>query len=90
MNNSELLKNNYSDIIHSTVNIFSENYEVIRFDNLLQRSAVVGGKGEAIQAKAKPFVSSNARGVLRTIENRDEAGKLAEELALKVRAAIRG
>ena len=35
MNNSELLKNNYPDIIHSTVNRIPENYEVIRFDKFL-------------------------------------------------------
>jgi len=35
MNHSELLKNNYSDIIHSTVNRSPENYEVIRFDKFL-------------------------------------------------------
>ena len=37
MNHSELLKNNYSDIIHSTVNMFPENYEVIRFDKFLDK-----------------------------------------------------
>ena len=38
MNHSELLRNNYSDIIHSTINMFPENYEVIRFDKFLDNT----------------------------------------------------
>lgn len=38
MNHSELLKNNYSDLIHRTVNMFPEDYEVIRFDKFLDKT----------------------------------------------------
>jgi hypothetical protein len=64
--------------------------DVIRFENLRHRSSVVGGKTEAIQAKAKPFVSRNAHGVLRHVNSREEVTEIAARLAIKTLATIQG
>ena len=38
MSHSEILKRNFPDIIHSTVNMCPENYDIIRFDKFLEKT----------------------------------------------------
>lgn len=54
------------------------NPTVITFSNLRQRTPVAGENAlSPVQAKAKPFVASNAQGVLRKVKDRHEVAKIA-------------
>ena len=62
--------------------------ENVVFENLRRRSSIVGEQGEKVQAKAKPFVSSNASGVLREVSSLDEVRSLAGQLGRKIAALV--
>ena len=57
MEHSEKLKAEYSDIIHSTVNMYPENYEVICFDKYLDK----------IFPNLNAFISAEIIGEIRNI-----------------------
>lgn len=63
--------------------------EVIVFENLRHRSSVVGQETEVVKAKATPFSSSNAHGLLREVKNLEDVGELASQAAKKSLAAFR-
>jgi len=65
------------------------NEEVIVFENLRQKSSVVGGQPEVVKAKAKPFVASNAHGVLRQAKDFNEIRELGSSIGKKTVAVIR-
>ena len=66
-----------------------QNEDVIRFENLRQRSSAVVGEDSVVKAKAKPFVSSNAHGVLREVQSMGEVRKIAQAAADKTLTAIK-
>ena len=61
--------------------------EVIVFDNLRQRTAVVGQYSE-VSAVSRLFVSSNDHGVLHEIKDHNELGALASQAGKKVRELL--
>jgi hypothetical protein len=61
--------------------------EVIRFENLRQRTSVVGEYAE-VTAKAKPFVSENAHGILRKVGGHKDVAILAAKAGGKTRALL--
>lgn len=58
---------------------------LIRFHNLRQQSTETIGEFAEVKAKAVPFVSSNARGVLRCVSSIDEVAGLASCDAAQIR-----
>lgn len=52
------------------------NPEVIVFDNLRQRTGVIG-KYDQVSAMSKPFVSTNAHGLLHEVKDHTEISLLA-------------
>lgn len=64
------------------------NEEVIVFENLRQKSSVVGVQSEVVKAKAKPFVASNAHGVLRQAKDFAEIRELGAILGRKTLTVI--
>lgn len=62
---------------------------VIVFENLLHRSSVVGEGTEVVKAKATPFSSSNAHGLLREVAGLEDVGALAIASAKRSLAAFR-
>lgn len=64
------------------------NDEVIVFENLRQKSSVVGEQSEVVKAKAKPFVASNAHGVLRQAKDFNEIRELGSAIGRKTLAVI--
>ena len=65
------------------------NEEVITFSNLRQCSPVVGETTTApVTAKAKPFVASNAHGLLRQVKDHKEAGELGSQCGKKILSLI--
>lgn len=61
--------------------------EVIVFDNLRQRTAIVG-QYSSVSAVSKPFVSTNAHGVLHEIKDHNELGDLAAQAGKKARELL--
>ena len=61
--------------------------EVIVFDNLRQRTGIVGQYG-AVSAVLKPFVSTNAHGLLHEVKDHNEIGDLATQSGKKIRELI--
>lgn len=63
--------------------------ETIFFNNLRQRAPVAGENTlSPVQAKAKPFVSSNAQGVLRKVKDRHEVAEIAAASGLRHLAVL--
>jgi hypothetical protein len=60
----------------------SENSVVIVFENLMQGTSTVG-EYAPVAAKAKPFISANAHGVLREVESFDAVRSIAATSAEK-------
>ena len=54
-----------------------DDNEVIVFDNLRHQSNVVGEDFENVKVKIKPFNASNAKGVLREVDDLDEVRQMA-------------
>lgn len=61
--------------------------ELIVFDNLRQKSKVVG-KYDPVSAVSKPFVSTNAHGVLHEVKDHKEVGALAAQAGKKARELL--
>ena len=61
------------------VNIKMNAQEVIEFDNLRQRAAMLGEKEytHVLRAKVAPFVSENALGVIRKVNGYQEVADIA-------------
>jgi len=59
------------------INMSENEVKVIVFDNLRQRSNVVGEEYESVRVKIKPFNASNAKGVLRQICDMNEIKDIA-------------
>lgn len=57
---------------------------VIVFDNLRQRTGVVG-QYDPVSAVSKPFVSTNAHGLLREVKDHSEIGAWACQAGKKTR-----
>jgi hypothetical protein len=60
---------------------------VITFENLKQRTDVVG-EYKVVSAKAKPFVSQNAKGTLREIKDYEAVGELARAAGMKLKEIL--
>ena len=60
---------------------------VIFFENLKQRTDVIG-EYKVVSAKAKPFVSKNAKGTLRQITDYKEVGDLAYAAGMKLKQRL--
>lgn len=58
---------------------------LIRFDNLRQQSTETIGEFAEVKAKAVPFVSSNAKGVLRSVQSMEEITMFAKTDAAQIR-----
>lgn len=58
---------------------------VIRFQNLRQYTDTVGEYTE-VKAKAVPFVSSNAKGILRSVESLGDIARIAKADAAQIRS----
>lgn len=62
---------------------------VITFNNLRQRTPVAGEiELSPVQAKAKPFVSSNAQGLLRKVKDRHEVAGIAQAAGKRTLAML--
>lgn len=64
------------------------NEEVIVFENLRQKSSVIGEQMEVVKAKSKPFASSNAHGVLHEVKSWDDVAALGTAMGKKTLAVI--
>lgn len=63
----------------------SEN--VIVFDNLCQRTSVIG-QYDKVSALSKPFISTNAHGLLREVKDYKELSWLASESGKRMKALL--
>lgn len=54
---------------------------VIRFDNLRQRTSIVGELQNVEALKPRAFVSANAHGVIRKVDSPQEVADLAKKAA---------
>lgn len=59
--------------------------DVIVFDNLRQRTGVIG-QYDSVSAVLKPFVSTNAHGLLHEVKDHNEVGSLAGQAGKNIRA----
>lgn len=59
--------------------------EVIVFDNLRQRTGVIG-QYDKVSVVSKPFVSANAHGLLHEVKDYNEVGALAAQSGRNLRA----
>ena len=60
---------------------------VIVFDNLRQRTSVIG-QYDKVSAVSKPFVSSNAHGLLHEVKDHTEIGVLASQAGKRVKELL--
>lgn len=60
---------------------------VITFSNLRQRTGVIG-QYDSVSAVLKPFVSTNAHGLLHEVADHSEVGDLAAQAGKNIRALL--
>jgi len=60
---------------------------VIVFDNLRQRTGVIG-QYDNVSAVSRPFVSSNAHGILHEVKDHNEISELASQAGKRARETM--
>ena len=61
--------------------------EVIVFENLRQRTSVIG-QYDKVSVVSKPFVSTNAHGLLHEVKDYEEIGVLASQAGKRIKALL--
>lgn len=60
---------------------------LIVFDNLKQKTSVIG-QYDKVSVVCKPFVSSNAHGLLREVKDYEEVGNLAAQSGKRIKELL--